>query len=62
VCDAYDYHNVKWLTDKPNGQLRRPTNKKVFNELLPAFFYTDLSKAMKNTVEWFEQNYPNVRM
>lgn len=62
ICDAFDYHNIKWLTDKPNGQLRRPTNKEVFNQTLAAFFYTDLRKAMKNTVKWFEEHYPNVRM
>ena len=62
VCDAYDYHNVKWLTDKPNGQLRRPTNKEVFHKILPEFEYTGLSEAMKKTVTWFEQTYPNVRL
>jgi len=62
VCDAYDYYNVKWLTDKPNGQLRRPTNKEVFHKILPEFKYTDLSEAMKKTVTWFEQTYPNVRL
>lgn len=61
VCNAFDYHNVKWLTDKPNGQLRRPTNKEVFNRILGDFVYTDLCDAMKNTVEWFETNYPKVR-
>ena len=61
VCDAYDYHNIKWLSDKPNGQLRRPTNKEVFNNILPDFVYTGLREAMKNTVMWFEQNYPKVR-
>jgi len=62
VCDATGYHDVEWLTDKPNGQMRRPTNKDVFNKALPDFEYTDLETAMKNTVNWFEENYPNVRL
>ena len=62
VCDTFDYHNVNWLTDKPNGQIRRPTSKSVFKEVLPNFEYTDLKIAMKNTVEWFQEHYPNVRM
>ena len=62
VCDTFDYHNVNWLTDKPNGQLRRPTNKSVFRQILPDFEYTDLKTAMQNTVKWFEENYPNVRL
>ena len=62
VCDAFDYHNVEWLTDKPNGQLRRPTNKSVFQETLKDFKYTNLETAMQNTARWFEDNYPNVRL
>ena len=62
VCDTFDYHNVNWLTDKPNGQMRRPTNKSVFRGILPDFEYTDLKTAMQNTVKWFEENYPNVRL
>ena len=62
VCDAFDYHNVEWLTDKPNGQLRRPTNKEIFAKTLPDFEYTSLDEAMRNTVEWFTGNYPNVRL
>ena len=62
VCDAFDYHDVEWLTDKPNGQLRRPTNKSVFAQTLPDFKYTNLKTAMKNTVRWFEKNYPKVRL
>jgi GDP-L-fucose synthase len=62
VCDAFDYHNVEWLTDKPNGQLRRPTNKSIFQETLKDFKYTNLEIAMQNTARWFEENYPNVRL
>ena len=61
ICDTFDYHNVNWLTDKPNGQLRRPTNKSVLQTTLPGFQYTPLPEAMKNTVEWFERAYPRVR-
>jgi len=61
VCDAFNYHNVAWQTEKPNGQLRRPTDKTVFHALLPEFEYTSLEEAMKNTVEWFKDNYPEVR-
>ena len=61
VSDAFDYHNVKWLTDKPNGQFRRPTNKDIFRETLPGFSHTDLRAAIKTTVEWFEGVYPNIR-
>ena len=62
VCDAFDYHKVEWLTDKPNGQLRRPTSKRVFNNMLPNFTHTDLRQAIAQTANWFEENYPQVRL
>lgn len=64
LCDAarYYYDNVEWDLDKPNGQRSRPTSKKVLNSLLPTFKYTDIDQALQMTWDWFEQNYPNVRM
>ena len=62
VCAAFDYYNVKWLTDKPNGQLRRPTNRAVFQSVLPDFKHTDLSEAIYSTATWFKKNYPQIRL
>ena len=62
ILSAVDYHKVAWRTDKPNGQMRRPTNKKVFNEFLPNFEYTELEDAIQRTVDWFIAAYPNVRL
>ena len=62
VMRAFDHHIVEWQTDKPNGQLRRPTNKSVFQKALPDFQYTDLKEAIQQTADWFIDNYPNVRL
>jgi hypothetical protein len=62
ILSAVDHHKVAWRTDKPNGQMRRPTNKDVFNEFLPNFEYTDLKEAIQRTVNWFITTYPNVRL
>jgi len=62
VLRAFDHHIVEWQTDKPNGQLRRPTNKSVFKAVLPDFKYTDLKEAIQQTADWFIDNYPNVRL
>ena len=61
ICDAFDYHKVKWLPHKTNGQLRRTSDKQIFNSVLPSFEYTSLTDALEYTVSWFEENYPNIR-
>lgn len=64
LCSVARYYDdkVEWDLDKPNGQRSRPTSKKVLNSLLPDFKYTDIEQALEITWDWFEQNYPNVRM
>lgn len=52
---------IIWDTSKPNGQRNRPSSKKVIDELLPDFAYSDIYNSLKITWEWFERNYPNVR-
>jgi len=61
ICNTYDYHNVVWETEKPNGQYRRPTNKHILNTLLPEFIYTDFKTGINKTVDWFNNNFPNLR-
>ncbi len=61
LCEMFDYHNVKWLTDKPNGQLRRPTDGTLFKMTFPNFTFTPFDDALKSSVQWFTDNYPNVR-
>ena len=62
VAAASGVEKIKWLTDKPNGQLRRPTNKEVFSKYLSNFTYTDLQESITITTKWFESNYPNGRL
>lgn len=52
---------IEWDLSKPNGQRNRPSSKKVIDELLPDFNYTDIYTGLKITWEWFERNYPDVR-
>jgi len=61
VCDAFDYHNVFYDTTKPNGQRRRETDRALFDKEFPNFQYSDLAKSIKKSVDWFVQNYPNIR-
>ena len=61
ICNIFDYHNVEWLDHKPNGSQKRTSDKKIFNDLLPLFKFTGIDDALKQTIEWFKENYPNIR-
>ena len=34
ICDTFDYHKINWEKEKPMGQIRRPTNKKLLSPLI----------------------------
>jgi GDP-L-fucose synthase len=53
--------NVKWLSDKPDGQFRKPSDNSKLLSYLPDYKFTPIEEGIKETVEWFENNYPNVR-
>ena len=50
-----------WLSDKPDGQHRKPSDNAKLAKYLPNFEYTALYEGLKKTIEWFEANYPNIR-
>lgn len=50
-----------WLTDKPDGQYRKPSDNSKLQQYLPDFQYTPLYEGLKKTIEWFEATYPAVR-
>lgn len=53
--------NVKWLSDKPDGQFRKPSNNNKIKSYLPNFEFTPIEVGIRETVQWFEENYPNIR-
>lgn len=61
ICKNFDYYNVEWLNWKPNGQMRRPTSKIIFNKYLPAFKFSDIELSLSESIRWFKENYPEVR-
>jgi GDP-L-fucose synthase len=52
---------VKWLTDKPNGQHRKPSSNAKLLSIIGDYQFTTLEKGLKESIEWFILNYPNVR-
>lgn len=63
ICNTFNFpiENIKWLLDKPGGQSKRPSDHTLFRKHFPDFRFTDIDVALKNTIEWFSKNYPNVR-
>ena len=47
---------------KPNGQRNRQSDLTLFNSLFPNFNFTNTEEAIRISYNWFEKNYPNVRL
>lgn len=46
---------------KPEGQIRKPTDNSKLKNLLPDFKFTEIEEGISETVNWFLENYNNVR-
>lgn len=53
--------NVIFDTTKPEGQYRRPSDNSKIRNYMPDFQFTPFDVAMKETVEWFINNYEVAR-
>ena len=53
--------NVVWDNDKPDGQYRKPSSIEKLKSYLPDFEFTSVEDGLKETVEWFYNNYESVR-
>jgi GDP-L-fucose synthase len=63
ICKELEYEgDIIFDVSKPKGQIRKPTsNSKFINLGWKSEWYTTIEQGVKNTCEWFKQNYPNVR-
>jgi GDP-L-fucose synthase len=52
---------IKFDTDKPEGQLRKPTSNLKLRTLGCAMTYTSLEEGLTMTIDHFVKSYPNVR-
>ena len=53
--------NVVWDKDKPEGQYRKPSDNSKIKKYLPDFKFTPLYDGLKETIEYFENNYSIIR-
>jgi len=48
-------------TTKPDGQFRKPSDNSKIKKYLPEYKFTPFDVGIKETIDWFEKNYPNIR-
>lgn len=53
--------NVVWDREKPDGQYRKPSSIEKLNSLIPEYDFVSIEDGLKETVEWFYQNYDVAR-
>ena len=46
---------------KPDGQFKKPSDNSKIKELIPDFKYTPFEQGIKETVNWFIENYETAR-
>ena len=52
---------VKFDRSKPDGQYRKPSDNSLIKNLVPTFKFTPIEEGIKETVEWFKENYDKAR-
>ena len=53
--------NVKFDSSKPDGQHRKPTDNSKLKSYLPNFEFTPIEDGIKETINWFINNYEDTR-
>ena len=62
VLESSDFvGEVKFLTDKPDGQWKKTANNAKMRKYLPQFQFTPIREAIEDTVDWFVNNYDTAR-
>jgi GDP-L-fucose synthase len=49
---------IEWLTEMSNGQHRKPSDTSKLKSILPDVKFTGIYEGLKETIQWFEANYP----
>ena len=63
VADAMEFEGpIVFDSEKPDGQFRKPSNAQPLLDLHGDFAFTPVAEGIRQTVDWFVANYPNVRM
>jgi len=62
ILEAFDFKGeVKFLTDKSDGQLKKTASNAKLRRYLPQFQFTPTRQAVRETVQWYVNNYQLAR-
>ena len=53
---------VEWDSSKPDGQHRKPSDSAKLRKYLPDFAFTSVDDGVDETVKWFVNKYPSLRL
>lgn len=63
VAKAYDFNGEwKYDTTRSDGQYKKTASNDKLRKYLPDFKFTPFDEAIQETVNWFKETYPNVRL
>jgi GDP-L-fucose synthase len=62
IAEIFEFRgNVHFDTTKPEGQFRKPSDNSHIRSLFPDFEFTPIKDGLRESIEWFINNYPNLR-
>jgi GDP-L-fucose synthase len=63
IVKHFDFkNNVIFDSSKPDGQYRKPSDTSELNKRLPNFKWKSVQDGICETVDWFQANYPKIRL
>jgi GDP-L-fucose synthase len=62
IVELIDFKGrVIFNTSKPDGQFRKPSDNSKIKKYLPDFKFTPIYEGLKETIDWFVENYNIIR-
>jgi len=62
ILDAFDFKGeVKYLADKADGQFKKTASNAKLRKYLPGFQFVPTREAIRETVQWYCDNYQTAR-
>ncbi len=62
VENMYFKGKVIFDKTKPDGQFRKPSDNSKIKNYLPNYEFIKFEDGIKETIDWFEKNYPNIKI
>lgn len=53
---------IVYDTSKPDGIYKKPTSNKIFKKYFNDFEFTDIEYGLRQTIQYFVSNYPDIRL